>query len=91
LIMVYVDKYASVRPHSATPIPLAPEILEAAGFEKGNDFWIYKGWKLWHDGKGFYHINTETFTQFDYLHQIQNYYFAISQEELQIDTTKLPK
>lgn len=72
-----------------SPIPLSPEILEKAGFEKTEDkkgeCWDLEGFRLWHDGKGFYHINSETLTHFDYLHHLQNYYHSMCLEELTIN------
>jgi hypothetical protein len=72
------------------PIPITPEILEKAGFEVSIDEYeifdyVYlihgmdKRFYLWF-GIGEY--PTETFIQ--YVHQLQNLYFALTGEELNI-------
>ena len=81
----------------ADPIPLTPEILEKAGFEKSeSDFWVKDGKPSFQWGEGndedwfityqtqygldwndAYHVRT--------LHQLQNLYFALTGEELEIN------
>ena len=62
------------------PIPLSPEILEKAGFEKCS----CGGWKQGelHLYKGF---NYERKRIIKYLHQLQNLYFSLTGEELTIN------
>lgn len=74
-----------------SPIPLTPEILEKAGFKaKGSGFWNLE--------KDFcsleVYINDKSITTFSYnwevaecqnLHQLQNLYFALTGEELNIE------
>lgn len=64
------------------PIPLTPEILEKCGFEKGE-----KG--FWFTGGIEYNLEKNLLEGFgycliEYLHQLQNLYFALTGEELQI-------
>jgi hypothetical protein len=80
------------------PIPLTPEILEKAGFEyedMGDDSpyerWICKNYKeLWvwdFNGEEWMFCLGDAFEQggFHYLHQLQNLYFALAGEELEIN------
>jgi len=71
------------------PIELTPEILEKAGFVFKNGYG-YKHQKLKAiltkvaDSIGF-HVRTTDFTlEYQYLHQLQNLYFALTGEELDI-------
>lgn len=82
---------------SICPIPLTPEILEKAGFEKKryNDFYFCycKGDFVFpYDGKYFFYCTYNETGLFGYseeveimVHQLQNLYFALTGEELQID------
>lgn len=81
------------------PIPLTPEILEACGFEEHND--ISPGWLLEKNGVSFYygfplnkrlhHIlyfgigREEVEIKMPFLHQLQNLYFALTGEELNVN------
>ncbi len=73
---------------SMYPIPLTEEWLEKSGFEKGEDCDYEKdGFKLWSYGEGkagFYHINSELILYFDNVHDIQNGWKVIMEEELEI-------
>lgn len=71
-------------------IPLTPEILESCGFEKHaastyahinqNLSYVFK---ISHIGDGkWYSINTTANIPTKYLHQLQNLYFALTNEEL---------
>jgi hypothetical protein len=75
------------------PIPLTPEILEKAGFKSAeytDDLWLEIGGEhsiTYRDGKlllechdSFYNINFE----YQSLHSLQNLYFALTGEELDI-------
>ncbi len=65
------------------PIPLTSEILLKCGFIEDDGIWVMKiGLKLYYDGTGFYHINSEMLTHLDYLHQLQNWYYFNINEEL---------
>lgn len=69
------------------PIPISPKWIEKLGFAKDKiyDYWVNdSGLKLWHDGTGFYHINSETLTYFNAVHEVQNYCFAVAKEELTV-------
>jgi hypothetical protein len=70
------------------PITLTPELLEKSGFEKENDYWNLEGFKIWHDGKGFYHINSELLVHIDYLHQLQNLFYSLTGTELEINLSE---
>ena len=61
------------------PIPLTEEWLLKFGFKKEDEYWNYKGFKLWFE-KGFYHINSEYLIHIDYVHQLQNLFFALTGE-----------
>jgi hypothetical protein len=67
------------------PIPLTHEILEKCGFEKEEDYYSYEGFKLWYNDYNFYHMNSEMLIHVDYLHQLQNLYFALNGEELAVN------
>ena len=72
------------------PIPLTPEILEKAGFKLDPEFDGFESGKfdIW-----FYHIENKGFTYsnmvdggklIEYAHELQNLYFALTGEELNI-------
>jgi len=67
------------------PIPLMPEILEKFGFEKLHPY------KIWSNGKcGLSYKEDGTWHEtignsFKYVHQLQNLYFALTGEELNIN------
>ncbi len=71
------------------PIPLTEDYLLRLGFEKHNDkgdYWDFEGFKLWmSDETNFYHINSELLINFDFVHQLQNFYYAICGEELKLN------
>lgn len=85
------------QPESYEPIPITPEILEKAGFEKKryNDHYscYCKGDFVFpYTGKYFFHCTYKEARLFDYsnkgeilLHQLQNLYFALTGEELEIN------
>lgn len=67
------------------PIPLTSEILETCGFQLATTGGYYKDFEgtsiLFFEKKGFFslgYIGSQT----KYLHQLQNLYFSITQEEL---------
>jgi len=81
-----------------SPIPLTPWILERAGFEE----WAEGNWRTkpllnlggWSKEFNYYlpYYNFSTYTGnviIKHIHQLQNLYFALSGEELEISLTKL--
>ena len=94
LIGNYED-LASYSPKEYEPIPLTPEMLERCGFEEiyKSDFTIRFDYKLngkigagWNLINGHFHVRYigEKFTHVKQLHQLQNLYFALTGEELEI-------
>lgn len=80
------------------PIPLTPEILENAGFEKkSNDTgppindtvesFDKDGYSFSIDTSGFWYLNGYNWNtkRFKYIHQLQNLYYALTGEELVFD------
>jgi hypothetical protein len=83
---LYVSKFFN-------PIPLTPEILEKAGFNmEGKYIWlkIDEAFELCTfasgtPGVGLYFEGQWLGDTFNYLHQIQNLFFALTGEELKIE------
>ena len=69
------------------PIPLTPELLEKAGFEKWEPKgWYRKGYMELFDGKPFHWASGHNLCpDIYYLHQLQNLYFALTGNELEIN------
>jgi hypothetical protein len=71
----------------ADPIELTAEVLEKAGFEysdNGDDFDTWKNKiEIWEHDEGFCH-SYEYGGDVNYLHQLQNLYYCLTQTELQI-------
>ena len=81
-----------------SPIPLTTEILEKAGFEKDEDYTTHEG-KMYvsfnlpdgttidklGDNDFEYHVWDNYEKHIKYLHQLQNLYFALTGEELEIN------
>jgi len=70
------------------PIPLTKDWLEKLGFDRGrkNKFWIILEKQMEYKfGRVYYNSWTISEKQPDFVHQLQNLYFAITGEEL---TTK---
>jgi hypothetical protein len=79
-------------------IPLTPDIFEKAGFEDilGDRIWSKDGIELFHGSRfieerdGYWACaywqptESETETKLQYIHQLQNLYFALTGEELDI-------
>lgn len=89
---VTVNRSVRVANSILFPIPLTPEILEKAGFEFDKEL-PYSNWQYgvnsdkydifhcyWDGGK-----LTYLGLQITYLHQLQNLYFALTGEELNIE------
>jgi hypothetical protein len=78
------------------PIPLTPEILEKAGFVKDNEFLndtyftqylvqLNDRFGISNYQDGWYCRDIMPNLEIEYLHQLQNLYFALTGEELTID------
>ena len=71
-----------------TPIPLTPEILEKCGFvmHKTSQLWRKDNFYLHHylvsDNEYCFKYSDFTSSSIQYLHQLQNLYFALCGEEL---------
>jgi hypothetical protein len=70
------------------PIPLTPEILEKCGFQRATIGGYYKDFeditvRLFQE-EGFYSLEYIG-TKIQYLHQLQNLYFALTSEELKVN------
>ncbi len=88
-----IDNYSNNKCFDA--IPLTPEILEKFGFEKSGLYWIKKdNWiRIWEWGIVDVSYHTERLggdyedraIEIKYLHQLQNLYFALTGEELEIN------
>lgn len=95
---VKVAVYVLLKPHEYTPIELSPEILEKCGFEKipggafanaetnyGNPvLYINKYKYLATNGSNMYLFLDGLRITCQYLHQLQNLYFALTGTELNI-------
>lgn len=66
------------------PIKLTEEILLKCGFEKGLKYFSYKDFDI--DLKGWFGFNNMVANaNIKHLHQLQNLYFALTNEELEIN------
>ena len=82
----------SVMVKDPEPIPITPEILEKAGFEfesRGVDafeqIWSCNGIEIWQHDEGFSQDYSPYSVDIKHLHQLQNLYFALTGEELDIE------
>jgi hypothetical protein len=89
------DKYEAYPDYSmdrVSPIPLTPEILEAAGFKEDDEYFELGFMCLKYDGLTFLPVNNETGwatgRAINYVHQLQNLCFALCHEELTINLTE---
>lgn len=75
-----------IAPEYAAAIPLTPEILERCGFEKEEPLgWYRKGFMDIFEGNPFHYASGNSLCpDLLYLHQLQNLYFALTGEELEI-------
>lgn len=92
------DTYTLIK--NIEPIPLTPEVLEACGFEREpfisalyqnfirNGSGDYDGYCLSLRYPN-YPVYLSCGTKFNFLHQLQNLYYALTSQELQIDIDKL--
>ena len=83
-----IDDYTDM---AYEPVPLTPEILEKCGFEWDAIIHRWKhtcGYRIIQDNLGFKNgLGDGSFKQprLEFLHQLQNLYFALTGEELPID------
>lgn len=85
----------AMNPERIEGIPLTPEILEKAGFTKEQTFYKDSTWhkrdniEIHEGGVVFFTDTYENTVQLpvniQYVHQLQNLYFALTGEELQIE------
>jgi hypothetical protein len=74
----------------ALPIPLTPEILEKCGFLAGADHmkgqWVFvNGASLFPDGQYFTYLDQRRpLSTVKYLHQLQNLYYRLTGQELEV-------
>ena len=74
--------------HQFDPIAITEELLIAFGFEKDTkeEVMNFEGFKLWwtdDDIRYYYHLNSELLINFDYIHEVQNFWDAmLTGEEL---------
>lgn len=69
------------------PISLTPEILEKCGFEKDSEVIFKHDDTMVYSGSGFidyYHFGHPIKKNINYLHQLQNLYYALTGTELEI-------
>lgn len=67
-------------------IPLSPEILEKAGFERKGEYFEQNCVLIFADGyEQFYHINNAFHTHIDHVHTLQNWWQSNTAEELIIN------
>ena len=63
------------------PIPLTEELLFKFGFEKAeNGFWCPNETLSYRDG--YFGFGTDRHTKLDFVHQLQNLYFALTNKQL---------
>jgi TATA-box binding protein (TBP) (component of TFIID and TFIIIB) len=66
------------------PIPITEEILLKCGFEKGKCYFSLENFDI--DLKGWFGFNNMVANaNIKYLHQLQNLYFALTGEELEVN------
>jgi hypothetical protein len=74
------------------PIPLTPEILEKLGFVYRQDtgYWKIHDLIFGRDIKPYFslYLKMRVATSIQYLHQLQNLYFALTGEELEVKLTE---
>lgn len=80
-------------PKSFTGIPLTPEILEKCGFEDiRGEYVIFNGICIYNDDERYFFADEDTHegninyfgNGFLYVHELQNLYFALTGEELNV-------
>jgi hypothetical protein len=82
----WADVDYTCNPDDFSPIPLTPELLEKCGFEYSEGWYHRKisGLNLNILPNSDYHIDGEQIAPLKSLHQLQNLYFSLTNEELQI-------
>ncbi len=80
-------------PEQANPVPLSPELLEKAGFEKEtkfdepHDYWFKKEMRTFAKERMYIYLPYGLFDSMapcKYLHQLQNLYYALTGTELEV-------
>jgi hypothetical protein len=73
-------------------VPLTEKILLKCGLERAKEygihsFWVNKGWKIYYCAfnKGARFIERGWIADMQYLHQLQNLYFALTGTELEVN------
>lgn len=89
---IYVDGYAGknycFKLHEISPIELIPEILEECGFNNKGAFYTINNIISFGYTDGKLHttyIGDSVIPPIQYLHQLQNLYFALTSKELEIN------
>jgi hypothetical protein len=67
------------------PIPITPDILERAGFREDGKAWVNKAGTFSFEDNRVKYNDQQRHHRVEYLHQLQNAYFALTNEELEID------
>ncbi|MCE5225881.1 MAG: hypothetical protein LLG05_08460 [Porphyromonadaceae bacterium] len=90
--------FGTVLPEELQPIPLTPELLEKCGFKSNHPTYYYipiedNCLHVYYSNNGLYGYNVKYMHAYlgeiKYLHQLQNLYFALTGEELEIDLKTL--
>lgn len=85
---------SAVNNNKVKPIKLTEEWLIKFGFESNGIAFLKNGYIIWiQENKYVFALyeaysNNELFTEIKYVHQIQNLYFALTGNELEINGTK---
>lgn len=91
-----IEMGAEIYSNKYNPIPLTPELLQKCGFKKYNNAWVpidynekdYNRWRftIWDqfDGEDLKYNSAEFQISLTSLHQLQNLYYALTGQELQI-------
>lgn len=79
--------YQTFEINDIKPIPLTPEILEKAGFERIGNKWKLKNISIGLGNSFISCLIGQTYIEpnLKHLHQLQNLYFALTGEELKIE------
>lgn len=97
-----IDLMSALKNNRFNPVPLTEEILLKAGFEKKgwqqylkmkiseyNSLWYFDGIiSILCEGLRDYDDLVTIKLEYEYLHQLQNLYYALTGEELEIDLNK---
>lgn len=67
------------------PIPIAPDVLERSGFKEDGKGWIHKEGSFALEGEIVVYDGQKRVERVQHLHQLQNAYFNLAGENLEID------